>query len=161
MIFNLFAVIIALIIPFILFLMPSLADSMGYSYIIPFEFFTYLTVSLIVAILVIVFHIKNTEEACKTRNVREAILEGIKILSICFIWLMILNFFESITEPFYNVIGFENEFIKIFVIWIMLYAVIFLYIYNLSFSSIKNTCKPSLEKIKKVYTKLESELSQK
>jgi hypothetical protein len=141
--------------------MPSLADSMGYSYIIPFEFFTYLTVSLIVAILVIVFHIKNTEEACKTRNVREAILEGIKILSICFIWLMILNFFESITEPFYNVIGFENEFIKIFVIWIMLYAVIFLYIYNLSFSSIKNTCKPSLEKIKKVYTKLESELSQK
>ena len=161
MIFNLFAVIIALIIPFILFLMPSLADSMGYSYIIPFEFFTYLTVSLIVAILVIVFHIKNTEEACKTRNVREAILEGIKILSICFIWLMILNFFESITEPFYNVIGFENEFIKIFVIWIMLYAVIFLYIYNLSFSSIKNTCKPSLEKIKKVYTKLEAELSQK
>lgn len=161
MIFNLFAVIIALIIPFILFLMPSLADSMGYSYIIPFEFFTYLTVSLIVAILVIVFHIKNTEEACKTRNVREAILEGIKILSICFIWLMILNFFESITAPFYNVIGFENEFIKIFVIWIMLYAVIFLYIYNLSFSSIKNTCKPSLEKIKKVYTKLEAELSQK
>ena len=161
MIFNLFAVIIALIIPFILFLMPSLADSMGYSYIIPFEFFTYLTVSLIVAILVIVFHIKNTEEACKTRNVREAILEGIKILSICFIWLVILNFFESITEPFYNVIGFENEFIKIFVILIMLYAVIFLYIYNLSFSSIKNTCKPSLEKIKKVYTKLESELSQK
>jgi len=161
MIFNLFAVIIALIIPFILFLMPFLADSMGYSYFIPFEFFTYLTVSLIVAILVIVFHIKNTEEACKTRNVREAILEGIKILSICFIWLIILNFFESITQPFYNVIGFENEFIKIFVIWIMLYAVIFLYIYNLSFSSIKNTCKPSLEKIKKVYTKLEAELSQK
>jgi len=161
MIFNLFAVIIALIIPFILFLMPFLADSMGYSYFIPFEFFTYLTVSLIVAILVIVFQIKNTEEACKTRNVREAILEGIKILSICFIWLIILNFFESITQPFYNVIGFENEFIKIFVIWIMLYAVIFLYIYNLSFSSIKNTCKPSLEKIKKVYTKLEAELSQK
>lgn len=160
MILNLFAVIIALIIPFILFVMPFLAESIGYSYVIPFEFFTYLTVSLIVAILITIFHIKNTEEACKTKNVREAILEGIKILTISFIWLMILNFFESITAPFYNIIGFENEFIKIFVIWIMLYAVIFLYIYNLNFSSIKNTCKPSIEKITKVYNKLESELSQ-
>lgn len=160
MIFNLFAIIIALIIPFLLFLMPSLADSMEYSYWIPFEFFTYLIISVIISILVIVFHIKNTEEACKTRNVKEAILEGIKILTICFTWLMILNFFESITAPFYNVVGFENEYIKILVIWIMLYAVIFLYIFNLSFASIKLTCKPSLEKITKVYNKLEKELSE-
>jgi hypothetical protein len=160
MIFNLFAIIIALIIPFLLFLMPELADSLGYTYWIPFEFFTYLIVAIIVSILVTVFHIKNTDEACKTSDVKEAILEGLKILIICFTWLMILNFFESITAPFYNVIGKENEYIKIIVIWIMLYAVIFLYIFNLKFASIKDTCKPSLEKITKVYTKLESELSE-
>ena len=160
MIFNLFAIIIALIIPFLLFLMPALADSMAYSYWIPFEFFTYLIISIIVSILVTVFHIKNTEEACKTKNVKEAILEGIKILTICFTWLMILNFFDSITAPFYNVMGTENEYVKILVVWIMLYAVIYLYIFNLSFSSIKATCKPSLEKINKVYTKLEKELSE-
>lgn len=160
MIFNLFSIIIALLIPFLLFLMPILAESIEYSYWIPFEFFTYLILSIIIAILISVFHIKNTEEACKTRNVKEAILEGIKFVTICFTWLMILNFFESINAPFYNVIGFQNEYIKILVIWIMLYAVIFLYIFNLKFSSIKATCKPSLDKIKKVYTKLESELTE-
>ena len=151
MIFNLFSIIIALLIPFLLFLMPILAESIEYSYWIPFEFFTYLILSIIIAILISVFHVKNTEEACKTRDVNEAVLEGIKFVTICFTWLMILNFFESINSPFYNIIGFENEYIKILVIWIMLYAVIFLYIFNLKFASIKATCKPSLDKIKKVY----------
>jgi hypothetical protein len=160
MIFNLFSIIIALLIPFLLFLMPFLAESIGYSYWIPFEFFTYLIISIIIGILVTVFHIKNTDEACKTSDVKQAILEGIKILTICYAWLMTLNFFESITAPFYNVIGIENEYIKILVILIMLYAIIFIYIFNLKFSSIKSTCKPSLEKIKKVYTKLEKELSE-
>jgi len=155
---NLFYIILAILIPFLLFILPAFFDLINYSWVIPQEFIIALIVSLIVGVIFSIFHTQNTNEKCNKINSVDAFISGLKATLIIFSTTLALYYFPSIIEPFSTVFRFNNSLAQIIYRSIIIYAVVFLYLMNVSFTSIKKTCKANIDQIKQTYKKLESEI---
>ena len=155
---QLYFIILAIIIPFLYFILPILFNLINYSYWIPKEFIISLIVSIIIMIVFIIYHIQTTNEACQKTNNTAAVITGLKAFLLVLVTMNAINYYPSILQPFLSVFMFNSELSRSIYSSIIVYAVVFLYLTNVSFTSIKETCKANIEQIKQVYKQLESKI---
>ena len=158
MIFQLYSGFLAGIIPFLFFFLPILANMINYSYSIPIELVIMLIISLTISIIFIGFHLNTTSDSCNKRNGLDALLNSLKVFIIILVWMSVLDYIPSIIEPFYSLFQANGAIATIVYKSIMIYGVVFLLLTYTNFKSVKNTCKASMEQIKKAYTILQEEL---
>jgi hypothetical protein len=159
MIFIIYSTLIAFLLPFLYFILPIISKALHYNYSIPIEIVINCIIVFIISILNFGFYLNNTSNACNNTNIVGAILNSLKFLIILLSWIYVLDYYPSIIEPFYNVFKFNGEIATLLYKSIMIYGVIFLLLTYTNFVSIKDTCKASLEQIKKAYTILQSEIN--
>ena len=130
----------------------------NYKYWIPKEFIFSFIISIILSIIVVVFHIQNTNEQCNKTNINQALLTGLKSFLLIFTATNVIDYFPTILSPFSSVFYFSNDLAMIIYRSILIYAIVFINLTSVSFSSVKNTCKADITQMKQVYEKLQSEL---
>lgn len=154
----LYFIILAILVPFLNFILPVIFNLFNYNFWIPKEFIISIILSLVVGSLFIGFHIQNTNEQCNKSDVGKALLTGLKATLIVFLSMSFINYYPKVVQPFSSVFYFSNELAISIYQSILIYAVVFIYLTSVSFSSIKQTCKADINQIKEVYQKLQSEL---
>ena len=154
----LYFIILAILIPFLVFILPTIFNLFNYTYWIPKEFIFSIIISLVVGSIIVGFHIQNTNEQCNKSNVGQAILTGLKSMLLVLLTINALNYYPKIIDPFCSVFYFCNDLAKGIYQSILIYAVVFINLTRVSFSSIKQTCKADINQIKNVYQQLQSEL---
>ena len=159
MIFIIYSTLIAFLLPFLKFILPIISNALHYNYSIPIEIVINCIIVIIISFLNFGFYLNNSSNACNKTNIIGAILNSLKFLIILLSWTYILDYYPLIIEPFYNVFKFNGEIATLIYKSIMIYGVIFLLLTYTNFISIKDTCKASLEQIKKAYTILQSEIN--
>jgi hypothetical protein len=159
MILIIYSVLIAFLLPFLFFILPIIANAFHYNYSIPIEILINLIIVFIISGLNFGFYLNTTIGSCDKVNILGAILNSLKFLIILVSWIFILDYYPIILEPFINVFKFNGEIANIIYKSIMIYAVIFLLLTYTSFTSIKDTCKASLQQIKEAYNILQTEIN--
>ena len=158
MIFLIYSVFLAFFIPFLLFFLPILFNMINYSYSLPVELLIMLVISLSISFSFIGFHLFNTKQACDKYNVVDAIFNSLKVFIILLIWMIMLDYFPTILEPFYSLFKANGQNATIVYKSIMIYGVVYLLLTYINFKSVKKTCVASIEQIKQAYQVLQEEL---
>ena len=103
-----------------------------------------------------VYHISETFATCETTNNYLAFLNSLMIFTITYITLLSFEI-TPILKPFQNIFGLRyitNFSAKVFLLQLV---IIILFTYT-SLASVKNTCRLSIEDIKKTYVELQKNL---
>lgn len=158
MIFLLYSIILAFIIPFISFIFPYIYEMIIDTETFPTDIALNIFLPLIISILFYAFHLQNTTAACDTRNKTKAGMNSLYTFLLLIIWVMCLDYYPGILSPFQNLIS-ENIFVLYLSKYIMIYALVYLLLTYTSFESIKETCKINIKQIKEVYQRLENALN--
>jgi hypothetical protein len=156
MIFILYSGILAIIIPFILFIIPIVFRNIN----IPINIFTNLILSTIICLLLFVFHLHNTSTTCDTTYKFGAFLNAIIFYIILMVYCVLIEYYPSILEPFTNLFNNgDNPYILLLAKSIMIYGLVFLIYTFTSFNSVRETCRSDITKIKNEFNIQMSKLS--
>ena len=157
MIFLLYSIIFAFIIPFISFIFPYIYELIIDKDSFPVDIALNIFLPLIISIIFYLYHIQNTTVSCDTSNKYKAGMNSLYTFIVMLVWIMCLDYYSSILTPFQNLIA-DNILVLYVSKYIMIYAVVYLLLTYTSFESIKETCKINIKQIKEVYQRLEKDL---
>jgi len=155
---TIFSAIIMLLTPILLYIIPLIGSRISYNYWIPIFIWYWIVFSIIISLLIFSFHLVKTKSTCDKQNTPDAILSALKVFAYMMISQFTLQYFPSILAPFSGVFGASGPIAKLIYRSTILNAIIFLLITYIGFSSVKKTCKPSIDQLKVAYTDLETKL---
>jgi hypothetical protein len=155
MLLLIYSAITGMLTPIILFIAPYIFEYFNITELpIPIDLVVYAIITAIFTVLVYLFHTQNTKSSCDPpqTNPKAALLTSVNALIITGLFFMALDYFPSILRPFYLLFNTEHELMGILAKSIMVFMVTFLILFNASFTSIKETCKPRIDILKGVYS---------
>jgi hypothetical protein len=161
MLLLIYSVITGMLTPITLFIAPYIFEYFNITELpIPIDLVVYAIITVIFTVLVYLFHTQNTKSSCDPpqTNPKAALLTSVNALIITGLFFMALDYFPSILRPFYLLFNTEHELMGILAKSIMVFMVTFLILFNASFTSIKETCKPRIDILKGVYSSEEKKL---
>lgn len=155
---TIFIAITMVLTPLSLYIIPLIGNSFNYNYWIPIQIWYWLFFSLLISIVIFTFHMVKTQAACEEKNVPDAILSSLKVFAYMMSTQFALQYFPSIIAPFSSVFKASGPIPNLLYKSTIINAIIFLLMTYIGFSSVKNTCKPNINKLKVAYNQLESKL---
>lgn len=161
MLLIIYSAITGMLTPIILFIAPYIFEYFNITELpIPIDLIVYAIITVILTGFVYLFHIQNTKSSCDPpqTNPKAALLTSVNAFIIIGLFFMALDYFPSILRPFYLLFNSEHEILGILSKSIMVFMIIFLILFNASFTSIKDTCKPPIDVLKGVYSSEEKKL---
>jgi hypothetical protein len=161
MILIIYSAITGMLTPIILFIAPYIFEYFNITELpIPIDLIIYAIITVILTGLIYLFHIQNTNTNCDPpqKNPKAALLTSVNAFIIIGLFFMALDYFPSILRPFYLLFNTEHEILGILSKSIMVFMIVFLILFNASFTSIKDTCKPPINVLKGVYSAEEKKI---
>ena len=158
MIFLVYSLILGFIIPFTTFIFPYIFYLFIDKDSFPVDIVLNILIPIIVALIFFFYHRQNTQIACETTNNKKAAINATIVFSVMITWMMLLDYFPSIIQPFLQLASSENALVVFISKFIMIYSAVFILLTYSSFSSIEETCKINIKEMKEVYKKMENAL---
>jgi hypothetical protein len=158
MIFLVYSLILGFIIPFTTFIFPYIFNLFIDKDSFPVDIVLNILIPIIIAIIFFLYHRQNTQIACETTNNKKAAINATIVFSIMITWMMLLDYFPSIIQPFLQLASSENALVVFISKFIMIYSAVFILLTYSSFSSIEESCKINIKEMKEVYKKMENAL---
>lgn len=158
MIFLVYSLILGFIIPFTTFIFPYIFNLFIDKDSFPVDIVLNILIPIIIAIIFFLYHRQNTQIACETTNNKKAAINATIVFSIMITWMMLLDYFPSIIQPFLQLTSSENALVVFISKFIMIYSAVFILLTYSSFSSIEESCKINIKEMKEVYKKMENAL---
>lgn len=161
MLLIIYSAITGMLTPFILFIAPYIFEYFNITNLpIPIDLVVYAIITVILTGFVYLFHIQNTKSNCDPpqTNPKAALLTSVNAFIIIGLFFMALDYFPAILRPFYLLFNSEHEILGILSKSIMVFMIVFLILFNASFTSIKESCKPRIDVLKGVYSSEEKKL---
>ena len=145
-------IVAAVLIPALLFLVPMLKSSVNVENLpIPVELLMSIVIALVIFGFITGFHIHYTTTECNRKDAVDAVIAGFKAFVLVFLWVFCLDYYKWIVSPFIGVFHFSNPpFIALYKS-VLVYGLVFILLTYTSFTSLKNSCKPSISEMKQQY----------
>lgn len=158
MIFLVYTLTLAFIIPFISFITPYIVNLFINIDSFPVDIAINIIVPIFISLIFFFYHRQNTEIACETSNNTKSFKNALIVMTIMIIWMMLLDYFPSIISPFLQLFSSEHPALVFISRLIMIYGIVFILLTYTSFNSINETCKINIDQIKEAYKKMENAL---